>query len=65
MPNRLSSNGQEIPLEIMTAEELKQLIEQCKQIGTRYEELFSFVCDLRRADFKISTPQLIAVQKLI
>ena len=49
----------------MTAEELKQLIEQCKQIGTRYEELFSFVCDLRRADFKISTPQLIAVQKLI
>lgn len=65
MLNRLSSNGQEILLEIMNAEELKQLIEQCKQVGTRYEELFSFVCGLRRADFKISTPQLIAVQKLI
>ena len=51
--------------EQISDEQLKQINEQSATLGTRYEELFSFIYDLRQSDFQISPPQFIAIHRLI
>lgn len=46
-------------------QELNQIVEQHGNLVTRYEQLFSFIYDLRLSDFQISPPQFIAVQRLL